>query len=172
MATAIHRHGLMERSCCAPKAHTTRSSRESRFNVPWKALQRAGQRSGAHRRLNSSLLERASTRSTTWSNLHASLRPFCAVLDLNNRFHRLMLELTHCRTLRLYVEDDPATIFSLLKVQRILSSDPARLHALLIIEQDQHHRIIEAIEAGMGARAEILVREHASMGRRHLIELS
>ena len=96
---------------------------------------------------------------------------FARFLDLNNRFHRLVLGLTHCRTLRLYVEDEPATIFSLPKVARILSSDPARLHALLIIEQDQHHRIIEAIETGMGARAESLVREHASLGRRHLIEL-
>jgi GntR family transcriptional regulator, vanillate catabolism transcriptional regulator len=90
---------------------------------------------------------------------------------LNNLFHRSILELAQCPTLGPYAEDEPATIFSLPEVTRVMLAQPARLHALLVIEQDQHHRIVEAVEAGMGARAESLVREHARLARRHVTEL-
>jgi GntR family transcriptional regulator, vanillate catabolism transcriptional regulator len=90
---------------------------------------------------------------------------------LDNLFHRAVLELAQCATLSRYADEEPATIFSIPEVTRAMLSNPARLNALLVIEQDQHHRIIEAVEAGMGARAESLVREHARLARRHLIEL-
>ena len=58
------------------------------------------------------------------------------------------------------------------EVTRLMTSNPARLQAFLLIEQDQHHRIVEAVESGMGARAESLVREHGRLARRHLNALA
>jgi GntR family transcriptional regulator of vanillate catabolism len=102
------------------------------------------------------------------NNSPAALMQF---VRLNNLFHRSLLELAHCPTLSRYAEEEPATIFMIPEVKRIMLSDPKRLSALLVIEQDQHHRIIEAVETGMGARAESLFREHARLARRHLIGL-
>jgi len=91
-------------------------------------------------------------------------------LALNARFHGLVMEAVQCRTLNQHVEDAPPNILALPGVSQVLASDPAKLRTVLIIEQDQHHRILEAIQTGMGARAESLVREHSLLSKRHLLE--
>jgi GntR family transcriptional regulator, vanillate catabolism transcriptional regulator len=90
-------------------------------------------------------------------------------LVLNARFHGLVMEAVQCRTLTQYTEKPPQSFFAHPRANQIWASDPKKLHAVLIIEQDQHHAIIEAIENGMGARAESLVREHFLLGRRQLL---
>ena len=91
---------------------------------------------------------------------------------LNTLFHRAVLELAGCATLSRYSEDEPASVFAISDVMQTMLSHPERLNRLLLIEQDQHHRILDAVESGMGARAESLVREHAQLARRHLIALA
>ena len=90
-------------------------------------------------------------------------------LVLNARFHGLVMEAVQCRTLSQYAEKPPQSFFAHPRAYQIWASDPKKLHAALIIEQDQHHGIIEAIQNGMGARAENLVREHFLLGRRQLL---
>jgi GntR family transcriptional regulator, vanillate catabolism transcriptional regulator len=46
-------------------------------------------------------------------------------------------------------------------------SDPSRLRLLGFAHQ-QHHLLVEALEAGQGTRAEALAREHADVARRNL----
>jgi GntR family transcriptional regulator of vanillate catabolism len=91
---------------------------------------------------------------------------------LNTLFHRSVLDLAGCATLSGYSEDEPASVFAITDVTQTMLSNPERLNRLLVIEQDQHHRILDAVESGMGARAESLVREHAQLARRHLIALA
>jgi GntR family transcriptional regulator, vanillate catabolism transcriptional regulator len=93
-------------------------------------------------------------------------------LALNARFHGLVVEAVQCRTLNQHAEDAPPNILALPRVSQVLASDPAKLRTVLIIEQDQHHRILEAIQTGMGARAESLVREHSLLSKRHLLEVA
>jgi GntR family transcriptional regulator of vanillate catabolism len=92
-------------------------------------------------------------------------------LALNAKFHRLMTDVVQCPTLSQHVEKEPVTVFGLPRVSQMLASNPSKLHAVLTIEQDQHYRIVEAIETGMGARAEGLVREHSLLARRHLLDI-
>jgi GntR family transcriptional regulator of vanillate catabolism len=90
---------------------------------------------------------------------------------LNSAFHRSVADLACSATLTRHTGPDPVDVFTRPEVRRLFLADPARITALLLIEQDEHHRIVEAIEAGRGARAESLVREHAFLARRHLAEL-
>ena len=99
-----------------------------------------------------------------------SAQALAQFLVLNDRFHGLVVDAVQCRTLSQYAERPPKSVFAHPRVIQIFASDPERLHAVLIIEQDQHHRIIEAIQNGTGARAESLVREHFLLCRRHLFD--
>lgn len=90
---------------------------------------------------------------------------------LNAAFHRSVAGLSCCKTLSRHTGQEFVDVFALPDVRRILLANPPRMTALLLIEQDQHHRIVEAIEAGLGAVAESLVREHARLPRRYLTPL-
>jgi GntR family transcriptional regulator of vanillate catabolism len=90
---------------------------------------------------------------------------------LNCAFHRSVADLACSTTLTRHTGPEPVDIFTRPEVRKLFLADPARISALLLIEQDEHHRIVEAIEAGRGARAESLVREHALLARRHLAGL-
>jgi GntR family transcriptional regulator of vanillate catabolism len=39
---------------------------------------------------------------------------------------------------------------------------------MLVVAQDQHRQVLEAIASGEGARAESIMREHARLARRNL----
>ncbi len=47
------------------------------------------------------------------------------------------------------------------------ANDPSRFR-LLALAHEQHHLLVEALEAGQGTRAEALAREHADVARRNL----
>ena len=49
-----------------------------------------------------------------------------------------------------------------------LHDDEARRRDMLVIAQDQHLQVLDAIEAGEGSRAEALMREHSRIARRNL----
>jgi GntR family transcriptional regulator of vanillate catabolism len=103
---------------------------------------------------------------------NASVAALLEYVRLDRLFHRAVLELAHCDTLSRYTEAEAATVLTVPEVTRLMTSNPARLQAFLLIEQDQHHRIVEAVQGGMGARAESLVREHGRLARRHLTALA
>jgi GntR family transcriptional regulator of vanillate catabolism len=103
---------------------------------------------------------------------NASVAALFEYVRLDRLFHRSVLELAHCDTLSRYTEAEAATVLTVPEVTRLMTSNPERLQAFLLIEQDQHHRIVEAVESGMGARAESLVREHGRLARRHLTALA
>jgi GntR family transcriptional regulator, vanillate catabolism transcriptional regulator len=139
------------------------------------ALESLGARWAAERGISAdqvrSVRERLREMDRLLPRANVSFTGLMQFVRLDSLFHRSVLELAHCPTLSRYIEEEPATIFTIPEVTRVMLSDPERLSALLVIEQDQHHRIIEAVESGMGARAESLVREHSRLARRHLIGL-
>jgi GntR family transcriptional regulator, vanillate catabolism transcriptional regulator len=103
---------------------------------------------------------------------NASVAALLEYVRLDRLFHRSVLELAHCDTLSRYTEAEAATVLTVPEVTRLMTSNPERLQAFLLIEQDQHHRIVEAVESRMGARAESLVREHGRLARRHMTALA
>ena len=50
----------------------------------------------------------------------------------------------------------------------LAQSEVVDLPVILVIAQDQHHCIVDAIEERDGTRAESLMREHARLATRHL----
>ena len=90
---------------------------------------------------------------------------------LNSVFHRAVVTLASSATLRQHTGKRTVDVFSLPEMRRLLETNHGQISALLLIEQDEHHRILDAIEEGLGAHAESLVRDHALLFRRHLSAL-
>jgi GntR family transcriptional regulator of vanillate catabolism len=97
-----------------------------------------------------------------------SLQAFTSYIELNARFHALLLDLSHSRMLRRAIHQASALPFgspsAFLRKQR--SFDDSR--HLFMVALDQHRGIIEAIANREAMRAENLTREHARVARRNL----
>jgi len=52
----------------------------------------------------------------------------------------------------------------------VLQANSPRARDMLIVAQDQHRQVLEAIEQREGARAEAIMREHSRLARRNLRE--
>lgn len=98
----------------------------------------------------------------------ASEAAFSRYMDLNARFHALILALADSPPLARQIERASALPFAspsgFVAVQAWLP-DSRRLFA---VAQDQHRCVVEAIAAGEGARAQALMEEHARLAGRNL----
>ena len=93
---------------------------------------------------------------------------FARYVDLNAHFHHLLAEMAGSGTLARELD----------RVVRLPFASPSGFVALqanspggrdmLVVAQDQHRQVLEAIAAGEGARAESIMREHARLARRNL----
>lgn len=98
----------------------------------------------------------------------ATLPAFSQYLDLNERFHRQLIELAQnglVTRLLDQVRSLPFASPSAFVTAHARSTDSLRL---LVVAQEQHRTILEAISLGDGARAEDLAREHARLALRNL----
>lgn len=93
---------------------------------------------------------------------------FSAYVELNGRFHGLMLEAAASPALARQMERAVALPFAspsgLVRAQAVLPAS----RVLLAVAQEQHRCLVEAIQAREGARAEALAREHARLAIRNL----
>jgi len=124
--------------------------------------------------------ERGSTH--RMSQLHACLREldiivetalateegFSAYVAENARLHTLILSMAESPTLERQIERASALPFAspsgFVMAQAVMSES----HRNLIVAQDQHRCIVEAIGDRQGARAEALMQEHARLAARNL----
>jgi GntR family transcriptional regulator of vanillate catabolism len=93
---------------------------------------------------------------------------FGAYIELNAAFHDTLLAAGNSRLLAQDVARASARPFAAASalVQAHASLAEAKLH--LLVAQDQHRAIIDALAAREGARAEALLREHARLSYRNL----
>lgn len=95
---------------------------------------------------------------------------FEGYVQLNARFHQLLGEMA----------GSPVLARELERVVRLPFASPSGFvgvqagshegRDMLVVAQDQHRQVLEAIEAGEGSRAESIMREHARLARRNLRE--
>jgi GntR family transcriptional regulator of vanillate catabolism len=52
----------------------------------------------------------------------------------------------------------------------VVQANSPRARDMLIVAQDQHRQVLEAIAAGEGGRAEAIMREHSRLAQRNLRE--
>lgn len=94
---------------------------------------------------------------------------FSRYVELNERFHQLLIGLAGSRVVARQIERAVALPFAspsaFVKVQAVLPE--SRL--ILQIAQEQHRGVVEAIERREGARAEALMREHSRVAHRNLL---
>ncbi|AWN15297.1 GntR family transcriptional regulator [Salinisphaera sp. LB1] len=93
---------------------------------------------------------------------------FAAYTEGNECFHSELLNLA----------GSPVIAESLNRIVRLPFASPnafvmaqaaiPEAHHIITVAQDQHHGMLEAIEAGEGSRAEALAREHSRCARRNL----
>jgi GntR family transcriptional regulator, vanillate catabolism transcriptional regulator len=99
---------------------------------------------------------------------HLDLDGFSTYTDLNAYFHRLLRDLPESSVVSRQIER--AITFPFASPNSFVMAQ-ALTHEgrdILLIAQQQHHALVDAIESREGARAEALMREHARLAHRNL----
>jgi GntR family transcriptional regulator of vanillate catabolism len=97
-----------------------------------------------------------------------SVEAFSAYVALNARFHALLTELSRSPPLIRQIDRASALPFASPSGFVMAQSALPEAHQILLIAQDQHRVVIDAIENREGARAEAVMREHARLAARNL----
>jgi GntR family transcriptional regulator of vanillate catabolism len=93
---------------------------------------------------------------------------FSRYIDLNARFHALLLELADSAPLTRQLDRIAAIPFASPSGFVMAQSSMPEARTILTVAQDQHRCVVEAIENREGGRAEMLMREHARLASRNL----
>ncbi len=93
---------------------------------------------------------------------------FEAYVHLNARFHREITSLADSRVVERQIERVMTLPFASPSAFVMAQSQMAEARQILVIAQDQHRCIVEAIEHREGTRAEALMREHSRLASRNL----
>jgi GntR family transcriptional regulator, vanillate catabolism transcriptional regulator len=93
---------------------------------------------------------------------------FARYVEYNGQFHGLLAEMSGSALVQRQVERLSDLPFASPSAFVLAHATGPRARDRLIVAQDQHRALVEAIEAGEGARAEALAREHARHAHRNL----
>ena len=93
---------------------------------------------------------------------------FSAYVPLNERFHQQLAKLSGSLVVEQQIERANAHPFASASGFIDVQTQMPDARKILLIAQDQHHCVLEAIRAGEGGRAESLMREHARLAHRYL----
>lgn len=97
-----------------------------------------------------------------------SVDAFSSYVALNARFHALLTELSRSAPVIRQIDRASALPFASPSGFVMAQSALPESHQILLIAQDQHRAVIDAIENREGARAEAIMREHARLAARNL----
>ena len=89
-------------------------------------------------------------------------------IELNQRFHNLLLDLAQSAVLRQEMERLLTLPFASPNAFLLVQSESAESREILLFGQHQHHALLDAIGQRQGTRAEALAREHAQLTRKNL----
>lgn len=93
---------------------------------------------------------------------------FSAYVTLNARFHALLTDLSSSAPVIRQIDRVSAMPFASPSGFVMAQSALPEAHHILLIAQDHHHVVIDAIENREGARAEAVMREHSRLAARNL----
>jgi GntR family transcriptional regulator of vanillate catabolism len=97
-----------------------------------------------------------------------SVDAFSAYVALNARFHALLNELSGSAPVMRQIDRVAALPFASPSAFVMAQSALPEAHQILLIAQDHHRTVVDAIENREGARAEAVMREHARLAVRNL----
>ncbi|MBC7579325.1 MAG: GntR family transcriptional regulator [Tardiphaga sp.] len=93
---------------------------------------------------------------------------FSAYVTLNARFHALLTELSGSAPVIRQIDRASAMPFASPSAFVMAQSALPEAHSILLIGQEHHRIVVDAIENREGARAEAVMREHARLAVRNL----
>ena len=99
---------------------------------------------------------------------HITVDTFGAYMELNESFHAELVNLARSAMLLRSVEHVKTLPFASPSALVFARSKLPRAVEMILVGQEQHHAILEAVEHRQGTRAEALAREHAQLSRRNL----
>jgi GntR family transcriptional regulator of vanillate catabolism len=97
-----------------------------------------------------------------------SVEAFSSYVALNARFHALLTELSRSPPLIRQIDRASALPFASPSGFVMAQSALPEARQILLIAQDHHRVVVDAIENREGARAEAIMREHARLAARNL----
>jgi GntR family transcriptional regulator of vanillate catabolism len=95
---------------------------------------------------------------------------FTRYVGLNQRFHNLLAEMAGSPVLLRELERVVSLPFASPSGFVVVQANSPRARDMLIVAQDQHRQVLDAIERREGARAEAILREHSRIAQRNLRE--
>jgi GntR family transcriptional regulator of vanillate catabolism len=93
---------------------------------------------------------------------------FAGYVTLNARFHALLVDLSGSRVLARQIERAVALPFASPSGFVMVQSVLPEARTILIIGQEHHRAVVDAIQGREGMRAEAIMREHARLAHRNL----
>ncbi|HEY6994301.1 MAG TPA: GntR family transcriptional regulator [Xanthobacteraceae bacterium] len=93
---------------------------------------------------------------------------FSAYVELNEQFHRIVVELADSAVLSRQIARAVSLPFASPSAFVMLQARLPEAQVMFTVAQDHHRCLVRAIEAREGQRAEALMREHARLARRNL----
>lgn len=99
---------------------------------------------------------------------HPTVDSFSLYMDLNEAFHSALIDLAKNPMLLRSIEHVKILPFASPSALVFARAKLPKSAELIIIGQEQHHAILEAVGRRQGTRAEALAREHAQLARRNL----
>jgi GntR family transcriptional regulator, vanillate catabolism transcriptional regulator len=95
---------------------------------------------------------------------------FSRYVAFNEQFHALLSEMSGSPLIAQQLERAVNLPFASPSAFVVVQANSPAARDMLVIAQDQHTQVLDAIEAREGARAEALMREHSRIARRNLRE--
>ncbi len=93
---------------------------------------------------------------------------FSDYVELNERFHRIVIELADSAVLSRQIARAVTLPFASASAFVMVQASLPEASMMFLVAQDHHRCIVRALEAREGERAEALMREHARLARRNL----
>lgn len=93
---------------------------------------------------------------------------FSNYVGLNERFHTLLGELAGSGLMTREMERVASLPFASPSAFVVVQANSPQARDMLIVAQDQHWQVLDAIERREGARAEAIMREHSRIAQRNL----
>lgn len=93
---------------------------------------------------------------------------FSSYVDLNQQFHALLCEMAGSPVIAHQLERVASLPFASPSAFVVAQANSPQARDMLVVAQDQHRQVLDAIERGEGSRAEAIMREHSRLAQRNL----
>jgi GntR family transcriptional regulator of vanillate catabolism len=93
---------------------------------------------------------------------------FLRYVTLNQKFHNLLSEMADSAVIRRELERVVKLPFASPSAFVVLQANSPQARDMLVVAQDQHRQVLDAIDRREGARAESIMREHSRIAQRNL----